>query len=258
MSVRTKRSLRVAAEEALLSGNFIAVIRERDFELLEIIAEIVESDIDVELAATDPSRFIALRNAVTKFHVKGFSHMTPARVREIRSKYMSDESKYLETIDYADIRGSAQKIFGSATYHAWGSLVADLFEQIKARCDKNNLPYPVITQIKVKFGELRIYCRTDDDRIKEWISNTIRQADHSCSQCSNAATMQKMDGAFLVLCCSCAHSLATERHPDRTRLFGDRKYPIYDDSTCHTCGYHGQIDRSDELGRCPVCVKKSL
>lgn len=257
MSARTKRALRVEAEEVLLKGAIVAVIKERDFELLEKIAEIVESDIDPDMAATDPSRYMSLRKAVNQFHLKGFTHMTVERVRKIRSKYtISDDDPFFEGIDYDDISGSAEAIFGSSTYRAWGHLVADLFERIKDRSDKNNRPYPKIIQIKVKFGELRIYARTDDETINRWISTTIQQADHSCSQCSNAATMQIFDGLYLIMCCSCAHSMASERHPERRRLFGHRKYPIHDNSTCSVCGYRGQIDRADDRGRCPVCVKK--
>ena len=181
--------------------------------------------------------------------------MTTARVGEIRSKYTiaatkSGDKTYSETIDYDDIQGSITAILGDTPH--WCRLVADLFEQIKERCDQHQIDYPEIIQIKIKFGELRIYSRTDNETFARWISTTTEQADHSCCKCGNAASMQKMDGAFLLMCCWCAHEIASERHPERTRFFGDRVRPVKDYNTCHKCGYAGQINRVDDRNLCPV------
>ena len=80
---RSKRDLHVESIDALVRNRIASVAKTRDWELLEEIARIVECDAPVDLAATDPAMFIALRNAITNFHLNGWSHMTPDRVRAI-------------------------------------------------------------------------------------------------------------------------------------------------------------------------------
>jgi hypothetical protein len=80
---RSKRSLRVEAIDALIRNRIGAVAKSRDWELLEEIAKLAKDDAPVDLAMTDPSMFIALRNAITRFHLGGWSNMTPERVRSV-------------------------------------------------------------------------------------------------------------------------------------------------------------------------------
>lgn len=80
---RSKRTLRILAEEALIEGRVFKVMASRDWELLHEIAAYAQQDVDVSIARTDPARYRLLRNGVTSFHLKGLSHMTPERVREV-------------------------------------------------------------------------------------------------------------------------------------------------------------------------------
>lgn len=80
---RSKRSLRVEAQDALIRGRIAAVARARDWELLEEIARLAEADAPVEMAASDPAMYATLRAAITRFHLKGWSAMTAQRVREV-------------------------------------------------------------------------------------------------------------------------------------------------------------------------------
>ncbi len=80
---RTKRVLRVEALDALIRNRIVAVAKARDWELLEEIAVIAASDAPIDLAATDPTMFVAIRSAITRFHLAGWSHMTPDRVRAV-------------------------------------------------------------------------------------------------------------------------------------------------------------------------------
>lgn len=81
--VRSKRTLRVEAINALIRNQVAAVAKSRDWELLEDIAKLAKDDAPLDLAMTDPSMFIALRNAITRFHLGGWSNMTPDRVRAV-------------------------------------------------------------------------------------------------------------------------------------------------------------------------------
>jgi hypothetical protein len=60
-----------------------AVIRARDWELLREVARLAKEDAPIELAATDPTRYRALREAITRFHLGGWSAMTPNRVDKV-------------------------------------------------------------------------------------------------------------------------------------------------------------------------------
>jgi hypothetical protein len=51
--------------------------------MLEEIARIAAADAPLDLAATDPGLFVTLRNAITRFHLKGWTLMTPERVRDV-------------------------------------------------------------------------------------------------------------------------------------------------------------------------------
>jgi hypothetical protein len=74
------RTLYVRALEALLKGEMAKVALQRDFRLLAEIARLAQSDAPVDFAATDPALFTSWRAAVTRYHVAGWTNMTPERV----------------------------------------------------------------------------------------------------------------------------------------------------------------------------------
>ncbi|WP_171235825.1 hypothetical protein [Ruegeria sp. HKCCA6837] len=158
-------------------------------------------------------------------------------------------------IDFSDLQKSIEGSLGR-TPEGWSGLVTTLFTEVKEYCDLKDVTYPTILQIKEKLGELRIYHRCDDRHIQSMIAATISRANRTCERCSNAAETQLLDGWHTTLCCWCAHNIASKRHPERKRFFGVRKKPVRDRMTCFVCGCFGQIDRTDDRGRCPACVKK--
>jgi hypothetical protein len=83
---RSKRSLMVEALDALIKSRMAAVFIARDWELLEEIAHLVETDAPLDWAASDPAMFATLRNAITRFHLQGWSAMTQERVRQVAQK----------------------------------------------------------------------------------------------------------------------------------------------------------------------------
>ena len=58
----------------------------RDWELLRELARLAAQDAPPELSTTDPTLFANWRTAVTKFHLKGWTHMTPERVHAVRTE----------------------------------------------------------------------------------------------------------------------------------------------------------------------------
>ena len=83
---RTARTLHVEALDVLLRGRMAEVAVARDWELLREIARLAQPDAPRELATTDPALFATWRAAVTKYHLKGWTHMTPERVDAVRER----------------------------------------------------------------------------------------------------------------------------------------------------------------------------
>jgi hypothetical protein len=61
----------------------------RDWELLREVARLAQQDAPLVLSSTDPALFATWRAAVTKYHLKGWSQMTPERVDAVHQKAIS-------------------------------------------------------------------------------------------------------------------------------------------------------------------------
>ena len=83
---RSARALHVEALDALLKGRMAEVAVARDWELLREIARLAHEDAPAVLASTDAALFASWRAAVTKYHLKGWTHMTPERVDAVQEK----------------------------------------------------------------------------------------------------------------------------------------------------------------------------
>ena len=83
---RTARMLHVDALDVLLKGRMAEIAVARDWELLREVARLAQQDAPLELASTDPALYETWRAAVTKYHLKGWTHMTPERVDAVRQK----------------------------------------------------------------------------------------------------------------------------------------------------------------------------
>lgn len=95
MSVQAKRTVRtlyVEALDVLLQGRMAEAAVARDWELLREVARLAHEDAPLELSASDPALFATWRAAVTKYHLKGWTHMTPERVDQVREKAMRRKS----------------------------------------------------------------------------------------------------------------------------------------------------------------------
>lgn len=81
---RSARARYAEALDVLLRSRIAKVAKERDWELLEEVARLAQTDAPTELAVTDPALFAAWREAVTRFHKAGWTAMTPERVAAVR------------------------------------------------------------------------------------------------------------------------------------------------------------------------------
>ncbi len=82
---RSRRTLYADALDALLRGRMAHAAVARDWELLREIARLAQEDAPQAMAATDPALFRSWREAVTRFHTKGWGAMTPDRVDRVRA-----------------------------------------------------------------------------------------------------------------------------------------------------------------------------
>jgi len=83
MSSSSTRTLYANALETLLKGEMAEVVLRRDFELLEEIARLAHQDAPFSLAVTDPALFASWRTAVSRYHLLGWTNMTPERVSQL-------------------------------------------------------------------------------------------------------------------------------------------------------------------------------
>ncbi len=91
MSNNDPRTLYVNALDVLLKGNIAKVALNRDFVLLNEIARLAEQDAPIDLAVTDPSLYVSWRNAVTQYHLSGWTKMTPDRVSKVKQQLNSQK-----------------------------------------------------------------------------------------------------------------------------------------------------------------------
>jgi hypothetical protein len=89
---RTARTLYVDALDALLNGRMAEIAVARDWELLREVARFARQDAPLELASTDPALYETWRAAVTKYHLKGWTHMTPERVDAVRQRAINQRA----------------------------------------------------------------------------------------------------------------------------------------------------------------------
>jgi hypothetical protein len=89
---RTARTLYAEALDALLKGRMAEIAVARDWELLREVARLAQQGPPLELASTDPALYETWRAAVTKYHLKGWTHMTPERVDAVRQKVIDRQS----------------------------------------------------------------------------------------------------------------------------------------------------------------------
>ncbi|WP_444997746.1 hypothetical protein [Aliikangiella sp. IMCC44359] len=77
------RTLYVNALDALLKDEIAKVVQKKDFVLLKEIARLAQQDAPTQLAVTDPSLYTSWRNAVTRFHIAGWTEMTPEKISSV-------------------------------------------------------------------------------------------------------------------------------------------------------------------------------
>lgn len=84
---RSRRNLRVEAEDAIIRDRVFGVLAAKDWELVIEIARIIQNDAPVDLALHDPHRFKQLRDGITTCHIKGLGRMSERGIRNTLSRH---------------------------------------------------------------------------------------------------------------------------------------------------------------------------
>lgn len=98
---RSKRELHVQALRILLEGRMSSLVKAQDWELLREVARLALEDAPTDLAVTDPALFQTWRAAVTRYHLRGWTNMTPERVEHLIARQrtaadVSNEPSFLK------------------------------------------------------------------------------------------------------------------------------------------------------------------
>ena len=88
---RSARELYVDATEALFQQQMAKLVNEREWELLREVARMAQQDAPLALAMTDPALFRLWRESVTKYHLAGWTNMTPGRIDEVTRPHRAAE-----------------------------------------------------------------------------------------------------------------------------------------------------------------------
>jgi len=86
----------------------------------------------------------------------------------------------------------------------WYNIIKCLMFEIQSHVDKNNLPQPECSQIKEKFGLLRIYTSNRDSHINFLLNNAEEDSINFCEKCGTEENVaQNKSGYIETLCRFC-------------------------------------------------------
>ncbi|QGT82820.1 hypothetical protein [Pseudomonas coronafaciens] len=86
----------------------------------------------------------------------------------------------------------------------WFMLLEKLCDDIQAHIEEQQIPQVEFSQIKEKFGELRVYYSRGDQRVEELINGAEIASKITCENCGNIGEVQRTRyGWIKTLCADC-------------------------------------------------------
>lgn len=86
----------------------------------------------------------------------------------------------------------------------WLKLVRDTCTKLQAQIDAKILPQVEFTQVKEKFGTLRIYCNIYDEKVEAIVSKAENFSSKICEKCGTTENVtQNENGWISTLCDKC-------------------------------------------------------
>ena len=103
--------------------------------------------------------------------------------------------------------------FGFEIGEGWMPIIDKLFRGIQAEIDKQPEDYYkdfYITQVKEKFGTLRVYCSYYYSELEDLIDKAERESSCTCEQCGEEGYLKTVGGWDMTLCEKC-HKLLLDK-----------------------------------------------
>jgi len=99
--------------------------------------------------------------------------------------------------------------FGFETGQGWYPLIYELLDKLQAIEDRDKIGLE-ITQIKEKWGGLRVYINVGTDEIWDLIDEYERKSFTICEQCGKSGILRINHGWFTTLCDKCQKKMSEE------------------------------------------------
>lgn len=93
--------------------------------------------------------------------------------------------------------------FGFECGDGWLGILAELFDKIDKALSKDERKNFKVSQIKEKFGTLRVYCYGSSDKIEKLIEKAEQKSAITCERCGKTGATQNRSGWISTLCEKC-------------------------------------------------------
>jgi ribosomal protein S14 len=95
--------------------------------------------------------------------------------------------------------------FGFMCGKGWYPLIYETLDKIQAVVDRDGLDLE-ITEVKEKFGELRIYTSTYSEKIYKIIQKASEKSTQTCEICGQPGALIEINGWYMTRCEECLKS----------------------------------------------------
>ena len=92
--------------------------------------------------------------------------------------------------------------FGFMCGEGWYPLIEELLDKIQDIVDKNGYDFQV-TQIKEKYGTLRVYMSAETNEISDLIQEYEQKSAKTCEVCGKEGTLRNDGGWYVTRCDEC-------------------------------------------------------
>ena len=99
-------------------------------------------------------------------------------------------------------------IFGFECGKGWWPLICETLDRVQAIVDRDGLDDISITQVKEKFGELRIYTSSFTEEIDDIIQAATDRSLTICEQCGKPGSLRNNHGWLITLCDECQKKMS--------------------------------------------------
>ena len=108
--------------------------------------------------------------------------------------------KTIEKIESTDTPQHPFNLFGIEHGYGWYGLTLPIIEEVRLHNIKNPGNKIQISQIKEKFGSLRIYLSSEPEYLEKMILKAEHESEKTCEICGAKGTNKEINGWYMTLC----------------------------------------------------------